>query len=51
MRMWRDINVIQRKKKMIKPDEYWRERLTDDGTKLVSSPRGTEALISGKLLH
>ncbi|MEZ9706626.1 peptide-methionine (R)-S-oxide reductase, partial [Vibrio breoganii] len=25
--MWRDINVIQKGGNMIKPDEYWRERL------------------------
>jgi len=48
--MWRDINVIQKKKNMIKPDEYWRERLTDDEFE-VCRLRGTEAPFSGKLLH
>lgn len=50
MRMWRDINVIQKEEKMIKPDEYWRERLTDDEYE-VCRLRGTEAPYSGKLLH
>ncbi|MCG9675556.1 peptide-methionine (R)-S-oxide reductase MsrB [Vibrio chagasii] len=35
---------------MIKPDEYWRERLTDDEYE-VCRLRGTEAPYSGKLLH
>ncbi|KAB0479361.1 peptide-methionine (R)-S-oxide reductase MsrB [Vibrio sp. IB15] len=35
---------------MIKPDEYWRERLTDDEFE-VCRLRGTEAPFSGKLLH
>ena len=35
---------------MIKPDEYWRERLTDDEFS-VCRQRGTEAPYSGKLLH
>ncbi|MCG9694697.1 peptide-methionine (R)-S-oxide reductase MsrB [Vibrio sp. Isolate22] len=35
---------------MIKPDEYWRERLTDDEFE-VCRLRGTEAPYSGKLLH
>ncbi|ANP76010.1 peptide-methionine (R)-S-oxide reductase [Vibrio sp. 10N.222.54.B6] len=35
---------------MIKPDEYWRERLTDDEFS-VCRERGTEAPYSGKLLH
>ena len=48
--MWRDINVVQKKKNMIKPDEYWRERLTDDEFE-VCRLRGTEAPFSGKLLH
>jgi peptide-methionine (R)-S-oxide reductase len=48
--MWRDINVIQKEEKMIKPDEYWRERLTDDEYE-VCRLRGTEAPYSGKLLH
>ena len=48
--MWRDINVVQKKKNMIKPDEYWRERLTDDEFE-VWRLRGTEAPFSGKLLH
>lgn len=48
--MWRDINVIQKEKNMIKPDEYWRERLTDDEFE-VCRLRGTEAPFSGKLLH
>ncbi len=50
MRMWIDINVIQKEEKMIKPDEYWRERLTDDEYE-VCRLRGTEAPYSGKLLH
>ncbi|MEZ8038193.1 peptide-methionine (R)-S-oxide reductase MsrB [Vibrio sp. 1F263] len=48
--MWRDINVIQKGGNMIKPDEYWRERLTDDEFS-VCRQRGTEAPYSGKLLH
>ncbi|MEZ9154501.1 MULTISPECIES: peptide-methionine (R)-S-oxide reductase MsrB [unclassified Vibrio] len=48
--MWRDINVIQKEGNMIKPDEYWRERLTDDEFS-VCRERGTEAPYSGKLLH
>ncbi|MCK8073320.1 peptide-methionine (R)-S-oxide reductase MsrB [Vibrio sp. 10N.222.51.C8] len=48
--MWRDINVIQKGGNMIKPDEYWRERLTDDEFS-VCRERGTEAPYSGKLLH
>tara|TARA_Y100000588_G_C14240432_1_gene919092 strand:- start:1957 stop:2394 length:438 start_codon:yes stop_codon:yes gene_type:complete len=48
--MWRDINVVQKEKNMIKPDEYWRERLTDDEFE-VCRLRGTEAPFSGKLLH
>ncbi|MCY9864295.1 peptide-methionine (R)-S-oxide reductase MsrB [Vibrio coralliirubri] len=48
--MWRDINVIQKGGNMIKPDEYWRERLTDDEF-AVCRERGTEAPYSGKLLH
>ncbi|WKY58876.1 peptide-methionine (R)-S-oxide reductase MsrB [Vibrio sp. SNU_ST1] len=35
---------------MIKPDEYWRERLTEDEFS-VCRQRGTEAPYSGKLLH
>ncbi|MEZ9159116.1 peptide-methionine (R)-S-oxide reductase MsrB [Vibrio lentus] len=35
---------------MTKPDEYWRERLTDDEYE-VCRLRGTEAPYSGKLLH
>jgi len=42
--------VVQKKKNMIKPDEYWRERLTDDEFE-VCRLRGTEAPFSGKLLH
>lgn len=42
--------MIQKKKNMIKPDEYWRERLTDDEFE-VCRLRGTEAPFSGKLLH
>jgi len=42
--------VIQKEEKMIKPDEYWRERLTDDEYE-VCRLRGTEAPYSGKLLH
>ncbi|MDE1250069.1 peptide-methionine (R)-S-oxide reductase MsrB [Vibrio aestuarianus] len=34
----------------IKPDEYWREKLTDDEF-YVCRQRGTEAPFSGKLLH
>jgi len=34
----------------VKPDEYWRERLTDDEF-YVCRQRGTEAPFSGKLLH
>ncbi len=48
--MWRNINVVQKEKNMIKPDEYWRERLTDDEFE-VCRLRGTEAPFSGKLLH
>ena len=48
--MLRDINVIQKEKNMKKPDEYWRERLTDDEFE-VCRLRGTEAPFSGKLLH
>ncbi|MEZ8291583.1 peptide-methionine (R)-S-oxide reductase MsrB [Vibrio sp. 10N.237.312.B06] len=48
--MWRDVNVIQKGGNMIKPDEYWRERLTDDEFS-VCRQRGTEAPYSGKLLH
>ena len=48
--MWRDINVNQRGENMTKPDEYWRERLTDDEFE-VCRLRGTEAPFSGKLLH
>jgi len=48
--MWRDINVVQKEKNMIKPYEYWRERLTDDEFE-VCRLRGTEAPFSGKLLH
>lgn len=48
--MWRDINVVQKGGNMIKPDEYWRERLTDDEF-AVCRERGTEAPYSGKLLH
>ncbi len=50
MSMWRDINAMQKEEKMIKPDEYWRERLTDDEYE-VCRLRGTEAPYSGKLLH
>lgn len=42
--------MIQKEGKMIKPDEYWRERLTDDEYE-VCRLRGTEAPYSGKLLH
>ncbi len=42
--------MIQKEEKMIKPDEYWRERLTDDEFE-VCRLRGTEAPFSGKLLH
>lgn len=42
--------MIQKEKNMIKPDEYWRERLTDDEFE-VCRLRGTEAPFSGKLLH
>ncbi|KNH14248.1 methionine sulfoxide reductase B [Vibrio lentus] len=35
---------------MLKPDEYWRERLSDDEFE-VCRLRGTEAPYSGKLLH
>jgi len=42
--------VIQKEKNMIKPDEYWRESLTDDEFE-VCRLRGTEAPFSGKLLH
>ncbi|MDE1219773.1 peptide-methionine (R)-S-oxide reductase MsrB [Vibrio aestuarianus] len=34
----------------MKPDEYWREKLTDDEF-YVCRKRGTEAPFSGKLLH
>nr|WP_210731397.1 peptide-methionine (R)-S-oxide reductase MsrB [Vibrio aestuarianus] len=34
----------------MKPDEYWREKLTDDEF-YVCRQRGTEAPFSGKLLH
>ncbi len=42
--------MIQKEKNMIKPDEYWRDRLTDDEFE-VCRLRGTEAPFSGKLLH
>lgn len=42
--------MVQKEKNMIKPDEYWRERLTDDEFE-VCRLRGTEAPFSGKLLH
>ncbi|CAV17948.1 Peptide methionine sulfoxide reductase msrB [Vibrio atlanticus] len=42
--------MIQKGGNMIKPDEYWRERLTDDEFS-VCRQRGTEAPYSGKLLH
>ena len=42
--------MVQKKKNMIKPDEYWRERLTDDEFE-VCRLRGTAAPFSGKLLH
>lgn len=42
--------MIQKEKNMIKPDEYWRESLTDDEFE-VCRLRGTEAPFSGKLLH
>ena len=48
--MWTDINVIHEEENMTKPDEYWRERLTDDEYE-VCRLRGTEAPYSGKLLH
>lgn len=34
----------------IKPDEYWRDKLTDDEF-YICRKRGTEAPFSGKLLH
>nr|WP_217901832.1 peptide-methionine (R)-S-oxide reductase MsrB [Vibrio aestuarianus] len=34
----------------MKPDDYWREKLTDDEF-YVCRQRGTEAPFSGKLLH
>ena len=34
----------------MKPDEYWREKLTDDEF-YICRQRGTEAPFSGKLLH
>jgi|TARA_Y100000588_G_scaffold105141_1_gene114809 peptide-methionine (R)-S-oxide reductase len=48
--MWRDINVNQRGENMTKPDEYWRERLTDEEYQ-VCRLRGTEPPFTGKLLH
>ncbi|MBA5762439.1 peptide-methionine (R)-S-oxide reductase MsrB [Vibrio sp. 404] len=37
-------------KKIEKPDEYWRERLSDEEFR-VCRQQGTEAPFSGKLLH
>lgn len=48
--MWRDINVKQKGGDMIKPDEHWRERLSDEEFE-VCRLRGTEAPYTGKLLH
>ena len=48
--MWRNINVNQRGENMTKPDEYWRERLTDEEYQ-VCRLRGTEPPFTGKLLH
>lgn len=40
----------QREENMTKPDEYWRERLTDEEYQ-VCRLRGTEPPFTGKLLH
>ncbi|MCG9684212.1 peptide-methionine (R)-S-oxide reductase MsrB [Vibrio sp. Isolate23] len=37
-------------KKVVKPDEYWREQLSDEEYR-VCRLQGTEAPFSGKLLH
>ncbi|WP_194435895.1 peptide-methionine (R)-S-oxide reductase MsrB [Vibrio fluminensis] len=37
-------------KKLVKPDEYWREQLSDEEYR-VCRLQGTEAPFSGKLLH
>ncbi|WP_420794622.1 peptide-methionine (R)-S-oxide reductase MsrB [Vibrio tubiashii] len=50
MRIWRFVAVEQNKEKMMKPDEYWREVLSDEEYR-VCRKQGTEAPFSGKLLH
>lgn len=40
----------QDKKKVVKPDEHWREQLSDEEYR-VCRLQGTEAPFSGKLLH
>lgn len=40
----------QEREKLMKPDEYWRERLSDEEFR-VCRKQGTEAPFSGKLLH
>ena len=40
----------QERKKLEKPDEYWREKLSDEEFR-VCRKQGTEAPFSGKLLH
>ncbi|WP_139152270.1 peptide-methionine (R)-S-oxide reductase MsrB [Vibrio europaeus] len=50
MRIWRFVAVEQNKEKMMKPDEHWREVLSDEEYR-VCREQGTEAPFSGKLLH
>ncbi|WJG22488.1 peptide-methionine (R)-S-oxide reductase MsrB [Vibrio furnissii] len=42
--------MVQKVDKVTKPDEYWRERLSDEAFR-VCREQGTEAPFSGKLLH
>jgi peptide-methionine (R)-S-oxide reductase len=45
-----NVNLVHEGENMTKPDNYWRERLTDDEYE-VCRLGGTEAPYSGKLLH
>lgn len=40
----------QKREKLVKPDEYWRESLSEEEYR-VCRQQGTEAPFSGKLLH
>ena len=42
--------MTKEEKKAIKPDDYWRERLSEEEFR-VCRMQGTEAPFSGKLLH